>query len=96
MLVYKNMTREYKLGAGRVLMNKKNGDVYNIKIFKMVSEFRSIKFPLSRWSTFTRALIEIDNVVSELQINQHLKNTYYIGGGFNVFVTVGFLCVDIR
>ena len=89
------MTREYKLGAGRVLMVKKNEDVYNIAIFEMTSEFRSVSFPLFRLSTVTRALSEIDNAVSELQTNSQLKYVYHIGDGFYIFVTAGFLCFDI-
>ena len=81
MRVYKNMTREYTLCAGRVLMAKKNEDFYNIPIFKIASEFRSVPFALCLWSIFTRALSEIDNAVSELQTNPQLKYTYHIGDG---------------
>ena len=90
------MTREYKLGASRVLTVKKNEDVYNIAIFEMASESRSVVFSLSRWSTLTRAQSEIGNAVSELQTNLQLKYAYHIDGGFYVFVTACFLCIDIR
>ena len=89
MTVYKNMTREYKLGVGRVLMAKKSEDVYNNVISEMASEFRGVSFPLFRWSTFTRALGEIGNEASELQTNPKLKYVYHIGGAFYVLVTVG-------
>ena len=90
------MTREYLLGAGGVLMVKKNGDVYNITIFEMASEFRSVPFPLCQWSTFTRTLSEIDITIGELQTNPQLKNVYHIDGGFYVSVTAGFVRIDIR
>ena len=91
MPVYKDMTREYQMGAGRDLLVKKNGDVYNIAIFEIASEFRSVSFPISSWSMFTRELREIDNTVSELQTNPQLKYTHHIGGGFYISMTAGFL-----
>ena len=96
MPVYKNMTRGYSLGAGQSLVVKKKGDVYSIMIFEMGSDNRGLKFPLVRWSPFTGAFDEIDNAVNDLQTNHQLKYSYHIAGCYNVSVTAGYWCVDIR
>ena len=38
MLGYKNMTRKFTQGTGRVLMTKKKGDVNNTAVLEMKSE----------------------------------------------------------
>ena len=96
MPVNENMISEYSMGAGRSLMVKKKSDVYSIMIFEMGSDNRGLKFPLVRWSPFTRAFDEIDNAVNDLQTNHQLKYSYHIAGGYNVSVTAGYWCVDIR
>ena len=67
MPVYKNMIREYSLGAGWSQVVKKNSDVYSIMIFEMGSDTRRLEFPLVRWSSFTRAFDEIDNAVNDFR-----------------------------
>ena len=94
MPIYTSMTREYSLSAGRSLVDKKMGNVYSIMIFEMGFDNRHLEFFLIRWSSFTRAIDEIDNAVKDFKINQLLK--YYIGGGYYVSVTAGYWCVDIR
>ena len=70
MPVYTNMTREYSLGTGRSLVVKNEGNVYSIfMIFEMGSDNWSLEFHLVRWSSFTRAIDEIDNAVKDLKTN---------------------------
>ena len=75
------MTREYTLDAGRSLVIKKKSKVYSIIIFEMGSDNRRQEFPLVRWSSFTRAIYEIDNTVNDFKTNHQLKYSYHIGGG---------------
>ena len=89
MLVYKNMTREYSLGVGRCLVVKQRGDVYSIMVFQMKSDNRRLGFPMVRWSSFTRAIYEIDNAVDDLKTNLPLKYSYHIGGGYYLSVIAG-------
>ena len=91
MPVYKNMTREYKLGAGS-LDGQEEGRClqhYDIRDGVRISKPTFLGLPLvDIYSDPDRD----QHSVSELQTDPQNR----IGGGFHVSVTTGFLCVDIR
>ena len=93
---FANMSKHFKLEAGRVLFVQKKGSVYQIKIYEMGSNNRYMDFSIVRWASFVRAIDEAQNGIREIHTNLQLKSQHHIGGGYCIFVSANFKCVDIR
>ena len=93
---FANMSKHFKLGAGRVLFAQKKGSVYQIKIYEMGSDNRCVDFSIVRCASFVRAIDEAQNGIREIHTNLQLKFQNHIGGGYYISVSANFKCVDIR
>ena len=93
---FASMKMHFNLGSGRVLFAHKKGSVYLIKIFEMGSDNRYVNFSIVRWASFVRAIDEAQNAIFELHTNPQLKFRHHTGGGYYIFVSANFQCVDIR
>ena len=91
-----NMSKQFNLGSGRVLFAQKKGAVYKIKIYEMVSDNRYVDSTIVRWTSFVRAIDEVQNALYEIHTNPQLKFRHHIGGGYYISVSADFKCVDIR
>ena len=93
---FANMWKHFKLGSGRVLFAHKKGSVYKIKIYEMGSDNRYVNFSIVRWASFVRAIDEAQNAIYEIHTNLQLTFRHYIGGGYYIFMSANFKCVDTR
>ena len=93
---FTSMTKHFNLGSGRVLFAQKIGSIYKIKVFELGSNNRYADFSVVRWSSFVRAIDEVQNAISEIHTNPQLKFRHHIGGGYYISVSANFKCVDIR
>ena len=92
---FASMRKDYNLGSGRILFSQKKGSVYKIKFFEMGSDNRYVEFSIVRRVSFVRANDEAEKAIYEI-LNPQLKFRHDIGGGYYVFVSANFKCVDIR
>ena len=93
---FANMSKRFNLGAGRKLFAQKKGSVYQIKIYEMGSDNRYVDFSIARWTSFVRAIDEVQNAIHEIHTNPQLKFQHHIGDGYYISVSANFKCIDIR
>ena len=89
--------KTYQLGVNRVLEVTKDGEDYKI-IIKDVRSAAEAVFNRTRWTFFIRFLSEIDGAVQKLREGNDadLALVIHYGGGWQVSVTGGIRCVDLR
>ena len=89
------MVKKYTIGANRsVSVRKQDGD-FVITIAED-STNKSATFTAKRWNQFVKVIDQVDESLKETLKNQYVKLNLHVGGKWNVSVTTGFKCVDIR
>ena len=93
---FASMWNHFNLGSGRVLFVYKKDSVHKITIYEMGSDIRYVNFSIVRWASFVGAIDEAQNAIYEIHANPQLTFLHHIDGGYYIFVSANFKCVDIR
>ena len=85
----------YQLG-GRSVLETRNEKDETVVIIRNTFSGNYIEFPIYRWASFLLLLADIEDAVKDLLEKKTVNYFEHFGGGYNVSVSTGIWCVDIR